>query len=152
EATAWSVKLLSHQRRESPLLPKATLWLMNHRDSGYWWNSTKQTAMVIYGLIDYLKATNELNPNLTATVLVNGRPVLTRRIEQSTSLTPPDLVLNESQLEQGTNHVQISAAGQGRLYYSLRGEYHSSEPQLQNAGSTSLNVLRDYFRLTPGRS
>ena len=30
--------------------------------------------MVIYGLTDYLKATGELNPNLTATVLVNDQP------------------------------------------------------------------------------
>ncbi len=52
-----AVKFLSHQRPNSPLLPKAALWLMNHRNEGYWWNSTKQTAMVIYGLTDYLKAT-----------------------------------------------------------------------------------------------
>jgi hypothetical protein len=44
------------------LLPKAALWLMNHRNEGYWWASTKETAMVIYGLTDYLKASNELKP------------------------------------------------------------------------------------------
>jgi uncharacterized protein YfaS (alpha-2-macroglobulin family) len=65
EATAYAVKFLSHQRPDSPLLPKAALWLMNHRNEGYWWSSTKQTAMVIYGLADYLKATNELHSNLT---------------------------------------------------------------------------------------
>ena len=62
EATAYAVKFLSHQRPDSPLLPKAALWLMNHRNEGYWWSSTKQTAMVIYGLTDYLKASDELNP------------------------------------------------------------------------------------------
>ena len=75
EATAYAVKFLSHQRPASALLPKAALWLMNHRNEGYWWSSTKQTAMVIYGLTDYLKATNELNPNLTATVYVNDKAV-----------------------------------------------------------------------------
>ena len=39
--------------------------------------------MVIYGLTDYLKATGELKPNLTATVLVNERPAVTRKIEQA---------------------------------------------------------------------
>ena len=80
EATAYAVKFLSHQRPRSPLLPKAALWLMNHRNEGYWWSSTKQTAMVIYGLTDYLKATNELNPNFTATVYVNDKAALTRKI------------------------------------------------------------------------
>src|SRR6185369_3092384 len=73
EATAYVTKFLSHQRPDSPLLPKAALWLMNHRSEGYWWSSTKQTAMVIYGLTDYLKVTKELKPNLTATVFVNDR-------------------------------------------------------------------------------
>ncbi len=50
EATAYAVKLLSRHKRDSALLPKAALWLMNHRNEGYWWSSTKQTAMVIYGL------------------------------------------------------------------------------------------------------
>src|SRR6202007_843552 len=68
EATAYVVKFLSHERPQSPLLPKAALWLMNNRNEGYWWSSTKQTAMVIYGLTDYLKVTHELNPNLNVTV------------------------------------------------------------------------------------
>jgi hypothetical protein len=42
-------QFLSHQRQGCPLLPKAALWLMNHRNEGYWWSSTKQTAMVIMG-------------------------------------------------------------------------------------------------------
>ena len=43
------------------------------RDEGYWWSSTKQTAMVIYGLTDYLKITNELKPNLTASRISRDR-------------------------------------------------------------------------------
>ena len=35
EATAYVVKFLSHQRKDSALLPKAALWLMNHRNEGY---------------------------------------------------------------------------------------------------------------------
>ena len=83
ESTAYVTRFLSHERKDSPLLPKAALWLMNHRDEGYWWESTKQTAMVIYGLTDYLKVSNELTPNLTATVFVNDKAVLTRKITEA---------------------------------------------------------------------
>ena len=62
EATAFAVKLLTDLRPTSPLLPKAALWLVNHRDQGYYWSSTKQTAMVVYGLTGYLKASGELHP------------------------------------------------------------------------------------------
>ncbi|MBZ5607180.1 MAG: alpha-2-macroglobulin [Acidobacteriia bacterium] len=151
EATAYVAKFLAHQRKDSALLPKAAQWLMNHRDEGYWWSSTKQTAMVIYGLIDYLKTTNELKPNLTATVFVNDQPVLTRKIDQAASLNLPDLVLDESKLAAGVNHIRVATSGQGRLYYSTRAEYYSTEQRFQKTGSVSLNLLRDYFRLAPAK-
>ena len=56
---------------------------------------TKQTAMVIYGLTDYLKVTSELKPTLLATVFVNDK-ACSRRIDQAASLNPPDLILDES--------------------------------------------------------
>ncbi len=152
EATAYVTKFLSHQRKNSALLPKAALWLMNHRDEGYWWASTKQTAMVIYGLTDYLKVTNELMPNLSATVFVNDKPVLTRKIDQATALNLPDLVLDDGKLQPGVNHIRVTTSGEGRLYYSTRAEYHSSDARAEKTGSVSLNILRDYFRLTPTKN
>jgi hypothetical protein len=73
EATAYAMKFLSHQRPNSPLLPKAAQWLMNHRNEGYWWSSTKQTAGDLWphGLPE---GHGELNPNIVATVLVNDVP------------------------------------------------------------------------------
>jgi hypothetical protein len=152
EATAYVVKFLSHQRAGSPLLPKAALWLMNHRNEGYWWSSTKQTAMVIYGLTDYLKSTNELNPNLTATVFVNDKPVLTRKMDSAITLNQPDFLLDESSLAAGVNHIRVTSSGAGRLYYSVRAEHYSTEDRLQKSGTISLNLLRDYFRLVPSKS
>jgi hypothetical protein len=152
EATAYAVKFLSHQRPASPLLPKAALWLMNHRNEGYWWSSTKQTAMVIYGLTDYLKASNELKPNFTATVYVNDKAALTRSFDQATGLAAPELVLDEGQLASGVNHVRVTMQGAGRLYYSTRAEYYSTEEKLQKTGSVALNILRDYFKLVPEKS
>ena len=124
---------------------------MEHRSEGYWWATTKQTAMVIYGLTDYLKATNELNPNLNVTVTVNDAPAVTRKLDQATDLATPELVLEESKLEPGANHIRITTSGQGRLYYSVRAQYYSTDDKLQQNGTVSLNVLRDYFRLVPGK-
>jgi uncharacterized protein YfaS (alpha-2-macroglobulin family) len=152
EATAYVMKLLSHQRPSSPLLPKAALWLVNHRNEGEWWSSTKQTAMVIYGLIDYLAATRELESDVTATVLVNDRPVLTRKLDAASPVGAPDLRVDEAGLSPGVNRIRVTAAGSGRLYYSARAEYSSASDRLQKAGTTSLNLLRDYFRLVPSKT
>jgi len=149
EATAYAVKFLSHRRPQSPLLPKAALWLMNHRSQGWWWNSTKQTAMVIYGLTDYLKSTNELNPNLAVTVFVNDQPVLTKKLESADGIAVPELRLEEARLQTGMKRVRIATTGTGRLYYSGRAEYFSTEEKMERTGSIALNLQRDYFRLEP---
>jgi hypothetical protein len=147
EATAFAVELISHQNSQSPLLPRAALWLMNHRSEGYWWSSTKQTAMVIYGLTDYLKASRELNPDVTATVLVNDREVLSQHFGSPTDAK--EIRLDESKISSGENRVRIRISGSGRVYYSMRAEYFSSDERLQKTGQLSLNLLRDYFRLVP---
>jgi len=47
--------------------------------------------------------------------------------------------------------LQFTTAGRGRLYYSARAEYHSSQPREQRRGTVALNVVRQYFRLVPAR-
>ena len=152
EATAYALKFLARVRPQSPLLPKAALWLMNHRSQGWWWTSTKQTAMVIYGLTDYLKVTGELNPNLSATIFVNDQPVLTRKFENTDGADAPELRLEESKLNPGTNRIRIETTGAGRLYHSTRAEYFSTEEKTERTGSVALNLLRDYFKLVPTRT
>ncbi|MBV9675344.1 MAG: hypothetical protein JO185_03350, partial [Acidobacteriaceae bacterium] len=151
EASAYVTKLLSRERPNSPLLSKAALWLVNHRDQGYWWSSSKQTAMVIYGLIDYVKATKELHPNFTATVRVNGQDAATHAFNADATVEAPEIVLDESKLVGATNQIQVTSNGQGRLYYSVSAVHYSNAPHLEKQGAVSLNVLRDYFRLASAR-
>ena len=61
----------------------------------------------------------------------------------------PELTLDESKLQPGVNHIRVTTAGQGRLYYSARTEFYSADDALQKTGNTSLNILREYFRLVP---
>ena len=152
EATAFAAKFLSKVQPESPLLPKAAYWLVTHRNEGYWWDSTKQTAFVVYGLTDFLKESGELKPNYSLEVLVNDKPVVTRRFNEGDAFSPNSvsLRLGSDQLGQ-SNQVVIRKKGQGRLYWSLRGEYYSDEKKLTNAGSFNLTLAREYFQLSPVR-
>jgi len=153
EATAHALKLLTRLRPQSPLLPKAALYLVNHRDQGGWWGSTKQTAMVVYGLTDYLRQSRELRPNFTATVWVNDKPVLERRFSEADPLAaaPAEVRIPAAQLAPGANRVRLSRRGEGRLYWSARAEYYSTADRLAPSGTVSLNLLRDYFRLAPSQ-
>ena len=153
EATAYALKFLARQRPESPLLPKAAVYLVNHRDQGAWWASTKQTAMVVYGLTDYLRQSGELRPDFGVTVWVNDRPVLERRFGEADSLAgaPVEVRIPASQLASGQARIRLRKSGAGRLYWSARAEYYSTASRLVATGSVSLNLLRDYFRLAPAQ-
>ncbi len=149
ETTAYALKLLAQTRPDSPLLPKAVMWLVNHRSEAYFWVSTKQTAMVIFGLTDYLKNSHELEANFSATVTVNGKPVLAKSFnaQQALSTGGPGIHIPSSQLNPGSNAVEIRKNGPGKLYWSTRAEYFSSDKKLYQNGSMALNITRDYFRL-----
>ncbi|MBV8895456.1 MAG: hypothetical protein JO051_03015 [Acidobacteriaceae bacterium] len=151
EASAYAMKLLTHERANSPLLPKAELWLVNHRDEGYWWASTKQTAMVIYGLIDYVKANNELHPNVTASVVINGQQTGTYSFKGDALAATEEVALEDAQLHPADNIVQVSAQGTGTLFYSVSATHYSDEARQEKRGAIALNVLRDYFRLIPDK-
>jgi uncharacterized protein YfaS (alpha-2-macroglobulin family) len=149
EATAFAVKLLTQVSPNDELLPKAVLWLVRHRNEGYYWYSTKQTAMVVYGVTDYLKVSKELNPSFTADVVVNGKTVLSRKFtaEDAATVSPVTVHLEKADIG-NANKVEIRKSGSGRLYWSARGSYFSTDKKLYRSGTYSLNIARDYYKLT----
>lgn len=153
ESTAYAVRLLSLTRPESPLLPKAAFWLVNHRDGGYYWMSTKQTAMAVFGLLEYVKISHEFEADFTASVFVNDKLVLTRRFTRADTMKSelPHVILPADQLRTGENAVRIQKAGTGRLYWSARGEYYSTEKRFFQNNKISLSIARDYYRLKPAQ-
>jgi uncharacterized protein YfaS (alpha-2-macroglobulin family) len=151
ETTAYALRLLSLEKPESALLPKAAFWLVNHRNGGFFWDSTKQTAMVIFGLTEYMKASHELDANFRAEVFVNGKQVATRQFTAADSFNPaqPVVHLDQSALHEGANDIRIHKTGAGRLYWSASGTYYSNDKKLVQSNKLSLNITRDYFRLAP---
>ena len=151
EATAHAVKLLARVRPESPLLGPAAAWLIESRDRGYYWGSTKQTSLVIFGLLDYLKAGGELAPDFTAAVEVNGQEVLKRRFTKDDvrRAEPVTLRLPADQLPAGPASVRIAKDGAGRLYWSARAVHYTSSGPPGPPGDRQLRAEREYFRLAP---
>lgn len=151
ESTAYALRLLSLTKPDSSLLPKAAAWLVNHRDGGYYWLSTKQTAMVVFGLLEYVKITHEFDADFTADVYVNDNKVLSRHFTKADTMKSelPHVTLPTEQLRPGANSVRIQKSGAGRLYWSARGEYYSAEKKYFQNNKFSLNVTRDYYRLAP---
>jgi alpha-2-macroglobulin len=154
ETTAYAVRLLSLAAPDSSVLPKAAFWLVNHRNGGYFWDSTKQSAMVIFGLTEYLKASHELEANFHAEVFVTGKQIASKQFTAADGLNPvqPAVHLDGTKLQPGQNEIRIHKAGTGRLYWSINAASYSNDKHLVQNNKLSLNITRDYFRLTSEQS
>ncbi len=146
EATALSLKALARIRPASQLLPRTARWLVSHRPNSYYWNSTKDTAFAILGLIDYLKVSRELAPNYDLEVYLNGETVLAEHV--SSSATSQTFVVNRKANEiSASNQVRVVKRGHGMLYFSTSIDYYTGEEEVAARGSSGLNLTREYLRL-----
>ncbi len=147
EATAMAVRFLAGEIPDSPLLDRAVRWLLNHRDGGYFWASTKRTAFVIYGLAPLLRRSGELSPDLTARVLVDGREVLRRRFtaEDAAAAKPVKVTAPATG---SRSEVRVETEGRGRLYASVNWLWRQAEAGAGHMPASGfLRAERRYYRL-----
>ncbi len=144
EGTALSLKALARIKPDSPLLPLVARWLVaTDRTDGCHWDSTKDTAFAIFGLIDYVKVSRELTPAYDLEVYLNGETVLAEHVSDAKTL----LVHRKGAAVGETNHIRIVKRGQGALYLTSYVDYYGNDEEVAARGSADLNVTREYLRL-----
>ena len=146
ETTALALKLLVRQDKVSGLLPKAAVWLGKHRDGGYWF-STKQTAMVIGGLTDYLALSGELANTSDVEVQVNGASVGKRHFGPDDGFSSPWRIVVPAAQAGGGGQVTIRKSGNGITYWSAENNWYSADRKAFQQGQVALNITRDYYLL-----
>jgi uncharacterized protein YfaS (alpha-2-macroglobulin family) len=145
ETTAFALKLIVRQDPSSGYLPKAAVWLARHRDGGYWY-STKQTAMVIGGLTDYLAVSGELANSSDVEVLVNGASVGKRHFAPDDAFAQPwKIKIPAAQAAGG--QVTVRKSGNGITYWSAENNWYSADRKQFQQGQLALNITRDYYVL-----
>jgi len=146
ETTALALKLLIKQDRSSGLLTKAAVWLAGHRSGDYWY-STKQTAMVIQGLTDYVAMSGELANSSDVEVLVNGVSVGKKHFGPGDGFALPwQIKVAAAQVGSG-GQVTVRKDGNGIIYWSAENGWYSSDRKLFQQGQLALNITRDYYVL-----
>ncbi len=148
EATALSVKALARIMPQSALLPKAARWLVMSRKYGAYWLSTKETAFAIFGLTDYLKVSQELSPDYTMEVYLNGEQVLSRQMTSADAASAQTFVIGRKGTEVGnTSEVRVVKRGRGMLYVSTTVVHYTNDEQTAAQSSPQLKLTREYLRL-----
>ena len=148
EATALSVKALARLQSQSEVLPKAARWLVQHRRFGYYWLSTRETAFAIFGLIDYLKVSRELEADYSLEIYVNGEQVLQRQMTAADASSAQVFTVQRRGGEVGaTNEVRVVKHGNGVLYLATTLTHYTNDEQTAEQGVPQLKLHREYMRL-----
>ncbi|HZE96724.1 MAG TPA: alpha-2-macroglobulin family protein [Planctomycetota bacterium] len=131
---------------KNELVPKLVSWLSLSRQGNYW-ASTKQTAMVVYAFVDYLALTGDLNPDMTVSMTLNGKPIFTERITKENWQKFDGMrKFDASQLNAGENVITIEKTGNGSPIYSVYAKYYA-EAENMPASQGGIIVERTYYQV-----
>jgi uncharacterized protein YfaS (alpha-2-macroglobulin family) len=126
-------------------------WLSLKRRGNYW-RSTQETAAVVFALSDYLAATQELEGDYVAHVIVNDAEV------GSLTVTPENVASaklhlylkdKDGAVAPGANDVRVEVEGSGKVYYSTLVTYFKQEDEITPVDHGFV-VDRKYYRLGTG--
>jgi hypothetical protein len=142
------LKALVAREPLNPVLERAVRWLLLSRNRGVYWSSTKQTAIVLYGLLDFLRARDDAPERVEADVYVNGELAGSHAFTVE-DWTNPDPVVISAPGRAGINQIRIARRGGGTLYWSAAAKYFYNGRALDASGTRKLALARRYHALTP---
>lgn len=147
ETTAACLRVFNALEPKHRLAPMVVRWLANNR-IGASWSSTRDTALAVYALAEYVKGQHELAPDYTVTVDVGGRQKKSFRVTAENALTFDNrLVVPATALGSGAQEITVTREGEGNVYFTAALRYFTLEEGIKSAGS-ELRVRRRYYRLT----
>jgi len=147
EATSFVLRALLAIDPQNKLIEPVTNWLVKNR-RGAQWSNTRDTAIVVLTLNDYLRVSGEVQSAMSYQLVVNGTPVATKQITAEDALSAPSkFAISRELLRDGANEISIVRnSGSGPIYFSAAAEFFSLEEPLKPAGN-EIFVRREYFKL-----
>jgi len=121
EANAWILKAIVAENPKDPAAPKLIKWLLNNRHHGYYWRSTRDTAVCATAFIDYRKAVGEDRPNYTLRLKYDGQPLKEGKITPANFLVlgarafDNQLTIAGDALEGGRHTLRLERVGLPRI-------------------------------------
>lgn len=152
QATAFALKFMIAAGGDTSKMFKAMKTLIREQ-KGRGWHSTLQTAIAVFALTDYVTLTNELDPEYTAEVFINGKPVRKVTFDKA-NLYPADATINLNHstfpLIHGKNTIRIVKKGKGILYAGAETDLYY--PDLSFIKENRFTVTKEIYKLNQVRS
>lgn len=147
ESTAFALRALLAIDPKNPLVEPVTNWLIKNR-RGAQWSNTRDTAITVLTLSDYLRTSGELKTDLEYEVTVNGASIASRHVTPQDILSAPSrYAIDRNLIRDGANEIRIQRkTGSGPLYFAAQSEFFSLEEPVPASGS-EMFVRRQYYKL-----
>ena len=147
EATSFALRALLAIDPKNKLVEPVTNWLIKNR-RGAQWSNTRDTAITVLTLNEYLRQSGELAADLEYELSVNGQQIATRTLTGEDALSAPSqFSIDRRFIRDGVNEIHISRRrGTSALYFAAGARFFSLEEPITPAGN-EIFVRRDYFKL-----
>jgi hypothetical protein len=147
EAQAYYLKLLSATAPKAEKTSRLVKYLINNRRHSTYWNSTRDTAVCIEALAEYLTASGEDAPDLTLEVRLDGKKVKEVKIDGTNLFTfDNSFVLAGADVAAGTHKLELLKKGRGPIYFNAYVSNFTLEDHITKAG-LEIKVERKYYKL-----
>lgn len=168
EATAFALRALLTIDPQNQLIEPVTNWLIKNR-RGAQWSNTRDTAIVVLAMNDYLRVSGELKGELEYELIVNGQSIAKQRVSGADVFNAPGRFTIDQKLVKDANEIRIIRKSVGRasprgepgtarqeprptddgnapIYFAVEAKFFSLEEPITPAGN-EIFVKREYFKL-----
>jgi uncharacterized protein YfaS (alpha-2-macroglobulin family) len=148
EANAYYLKLLSRTSPKDEKASRLVKYLLNNRRHATYWNSTRDTAVCIEAMAEYLVASGEDRPDMTVEVWLDGKKQKEVKINAENLFTFDNkMVLLGDAVETGKHTLELKRQGTGPVYFNAYVTNFTLEDFITKAG-LEVRVNRKYYKLT----
>jgi uncharacterized protein YfaS (alpha-2-macroglobulin family) len=147
EATSFALRAILAIDPQNKLVEPVTNWLVKNR-RGAQWSNTRDTAITVLTLNDYLKVSGELKPELEYELTVNGQLIATKKLTPEDALgAPSQFPIDLKFIRDGANEIRIRRkSGNAPIYFAANAEFFSLEEPITEAGN-EIFVRREYYKV-----
>jgi uncharacterized protein YfaS (alpha-2-macroglobulin family) len=147
EANAYYLKLLARTSPRDEKASRLVKYLLNNRKHATYWKSTRDTALCIEAMAEYLQASGEDRPNMDVEIWLDGKKHKEVHIDTSNLFTFDNkLVLLGDAVETGKHTLEIRRKGTGPVYFNAYLSNFTLEDFITKAG-LEVKVDRKYYKL-----
>ncbi|HEY3964749.1 MAG TPA: MG2 domain-containing protein [Planctomycetaceae bacterium] len=147
EANGYYLKLLTRTNAKDERASRLVKYLLNNRKHATYWNSTRDTAICIEAMAEYMQASGEAQPDMTLEVWLDGKKQKEVQIDKSNLFTFDNkFVLFGDAVETGKHTVELRRQGTGPVYFNAYLTNFTLEDFITKAG-LEVKVNRKYYKL-----